>query len=56
LVSAIALALMFAALLLLYVKVFEEKELEARFGADYLEYKRTTPFLRPRMTKRPQNR
>lgn len=53
-VSAIALVLVFAALLLTYVKVFEEKELEARFGADYVEYKRRTPFLLPRIPKRPQ--
>lgn len=48
-ISAIALVLTFAALLLLYVKVLEEKELEARFGDDYLEYKATTPFLLPRL-------
>ena len=51
--SAIAVVLLFAALLLLYVKVIEEKELEARFGLDYLEYKRVTPFLLPRLTRRP---
>lgn len=55
-VSAIALVLVFAGLLLTYVKVLEEKELEARFGADYLEYKRRTPFLLPRIPKRPQSR
>jgi protein-S-isoprenylcysteine O-methyltransferase Ste14 len=26
----------------------EEKELEQRFGLEYLEYKRRTPFLIPR--------
>lgn len=55
-VSAIVLVLVFAALLLLYVKVLEENELEARFGGDYLAYKRTTPFLIPRITKQPKSR
>lgn len=53
-ISAIAIVLVFAALLLLYVKVLEEEELEARFGVAYLDYKRTTPFLLPRVPKRPQ--
>lgn len=55
-VSGIALVLVSAAILLVYVKTFEEKELEARFGADYLEYKRTTPFLLPRIRRRPKSR
>jgi protein-S-isoprenylcysteine O-methyltransferase Ste14 len=37
---------------LLYVKLFVEKELEARFGEDYLAYKRTTPFILPRPWRR----
>ncbi|MBI4666595.1 MAG: isoprenylcysteine carboxylmethyltransferase family protein [Nitrospinae bacterium] len=32
-----------------YHKVFEEKELLARFGDDYLRYKETTPFIIPRL-------
>lgn len=55
-VSAIVLVLLFAGLLLLYVKVLEEKELAARFGDEYLEYKRTTPFLIPRLPPRSANR
>ena len=51
-VTAIMLVLVFAALLLLYVKVLEEKELEARFGPEYVDYKRTTPFLIPRPPKK----
>ncbi len=35
------------------VKFFEERELEIRFGGEYLDYKRRTPFLWPR---HPQNR
>jgi protein-S-isoprenylcysteine O-methyltransferase Ste14 len=33
---------------LAFVKVYEERELEVRFGASYLEYKAKTPFLFPR--------
>lgn len=54
--SAIVLVLLFAALLLLYAKVIEENELEARFGVDYLEYRQRTPFLIPRITTRPKRR
>jgi protein-S-isoprenylcysteine O-methyltransferase Ste14 len=32
-----------------YHKFVEEKELEARFGEDYLRYKEETPFLVPRI-------
>jgi len=34
--------------LLVFVKVYEERELEIRFGASYLEYKAQTPMLFPR--------
>jgi protein-S-isoprenylcysteine O-methyltransferase Ste14 len=34
--------------LLVMVKVYEERELEIRFGAAYLEYKARTPMLFPR--------
>jgi len=50
--SAVGLVLLFAALLGAYTKVIEEKELETRFGSEYLEYKRSTPFLIPRLRKR----
>jgi protein-S-isoprenylcysteine O-methyltransferase Ste14 len=36
----------------LYIKLIEEKELEARFGLDYLAYKRNTPFILPRLRSR----
>lgn len=51
-ISAVVFVLGFAGLLLLYVKVLEEKELEARFGDDYLRYKESTPFLFPRQPAR----
>ncbi|HTY38205.1 MAG TPA: isoprenylcysteine carboxylmethyltransferase family protein [Bacteroidota bacterium] len=38
----------FAPALLFFVKVYEERELEIRFGASYLEYKARTPMLLPR--------
>ena len=34
--------------LLFFVKIYEERELEIRFGASYLEYKSRTPMLFPR--------
>jgi protein-S-isoprenylcysteine O-methyltransferase Ste14 len=39
--------LLFAPALLFFVKVYEERELEIRFGASYLEYKSRTPMLFP---------
>lgn len=38
--------------LLYYVRVYEERELELRFGQPYLEYKARTPILFPRRLKR----
>lgn len=34
--------------MLIFIKVFEERELEIRFGESYLKYKSTTPMLFPR--------
>jgi protein-S-isoprenylcysteine O-methyltransferase Ste14 len=39
--------ILFAPALLVFVKVYEERELEFRFGAPYLEYKSRTPMLFP---------
>jgi len=50
--SAAGLTLTFSALLIMYDKLIEEKELEERFASEYLEYKRKTPFLIPRLWKR----
>ncbi len=38
--------------LLFFVKVYEERELELRFGASYLEYKAKTPMLFPRRPRK----
>ncbi len=43
--------LLFAPSLLFFVKVYEERELEVRFGPSYLEYKAKTPMLFPRNPK-----
>jgi len=41
----------FSPALLIYVKLYEERELEIRFGASYVEYKSRTPLLFPRRPK-----
>jgi protein-S-isoprenylcysteine O-methyltransferase Ste14 len=43
--------ILFAPALLFFVKVYEERELEIRFGASYLDYKSRTPMLFPRRPK-----
>lgn len=43
--------LLFAPALLVFIKVFEERELEIRFGASYRDYKSRTPMLFPRRPK-----
>ena len=43
--------ILFAPALLFSVKVYEERELEIRFGASYLEYKSRTPMLFPKSPK-----
>jgi protein-S-isoprenylcysteine O-methyltransferase Ste14 len=43
---------LFAPALLFFVKVYEERELEIRFGASYREYKSRTPMLFPGRPRR----
>jgi protein-S-isoprenylcysteine O-methyltransferase Ste14 len=43
--------ILFAPALIFFVKVYEERELEIRFGEAYREYKAKTSFLWPRKTK-----
>ena len=38
---------LFAAILISYLKIIEEKELQLRFGDEYVEYKKKTPFMIP---------
>jgi len=47
--SAIGLSLVYPVGILIYIKLIEEKELEERFGSEYLDYKRRTPFLIPHL-------
>jgi len=46
--SSILVVILFLILLILWIVKVEEKELEIRFGQDYVEYKKTTPFMVPR--------
>lgn len=40
--------ILFTPALLVFVKIYEERELEVRFGASYMGYKSRTPMLFPR--------
>lgn len=51
-ISAVGLVLLGAVLLLTYIKLLEEKEMELRFGDAYREYRKQTPFLLPRFRQR----
>jgi len=51
-IGAMILVLLFTIGLLTYIKLLEEKEMEIRFGEEYLAYKGRTPFLIPRFWKR----
>ena len=35
-----------------YLKIYEERELELKFGEEYLKYKKVVPFLLPRLKRR----
>ena len=49
-VGAVLAVLLCAAALLTYIRLSEERVMTARFGAQYLQYRRRTPFLLPRMS------
>jgi len=51
-ISALGLGLVYPVGILIYIKLVEERELEERFGSEYLEYKKRTPFLIPGLRKR----
>ncbi len=51
-VSAVILVAAGSVLLLVYIKLLEEKEMEVRFGEAYQEYRRETPFIIPRLSRR----
>lgn len=50
--AALALFATWAALLILYIKLVEEKELAARFGEEYRSYRESTPFILPRLERK----
>ena len=50
-VTGMILVLCFGAVLVFYLKRFEERELAERFGEPYLQYKRAVPFMIPRRPK-----
>jgi len=45
----IAVSMVFPLLYIIYIKLVEEKELETRFGEEYKEYKKSTPFIFPKI-------
>jgi protein-S-isoprenylcysteine O-methyltransferase Ste14 len=45
--SSIIVVLVFFLLLILWIKKVEERELEIRFGQEYVAYKNSTPFMIP---------
>jgi len=46
-ISSLIMVLIFSLTILLYTRFIEEKELEKRFGAEYLTYKNRTSFFIP---------
>ncbi len=49
--GAVLLVLLGIGLLLTYIKCIEEREMEIRFGQEYLKYRKQTPFIIPRFWK-----
>lgn len=54
--SALLAVATFAAILIGYLKIIEEKELQMRFGSEYIEYKMKTPFIIPIKIKRTESK
>jgi protein-S-isoprenylcysteine O-methyltransferase Ste14 len=47
---AVLAVFLFALFLMVYIKLIEEKEMSLRFGDEYARYKRSTPFIIPRLS------
>jgi protein-S-isoprenylcysteine O-methyltransferase Ste14 len=45
--SSVFIVILFLLLLILWIKKVEEKELEIRFGQNYVDYKKSTSFMIP---------
>ena len=52
-ISALGLGLAYPVGISIYNRFVEEKELGERFGPEYLEYKRRTPFIIPSFRRKP---
>ncbi len=50
-ISSLVMVLVFAVIILAYIKFIEEDELEKRYGEEYVAYKQSTPFLVPRRSR-----
>jgi protein-S-isoprenylcysteine O-methyltransferase Ste14 len=48
-IAALGLTAIFFLSTVLFIKLVEEKELKARFGEDYKNYKENIPFIIPRL-------
>lgn len=48
-ISSLVMVSIFSAIILLYIKFIEERELEKRYGDEYIAYKDATPLLFPRL-------
>ena len=48
---AVAVTIFLFSLLVLYIRIIEEKELELRFGKAYVDYRHRTSFIIPRRPK-----
>ena len=48
-ISSLVMVFVFSVIIVSYIKLIEEQELEKRYGNDYLEYKEATPLLIPRL-------
>ena len=45
--TSLLFVVLFTMILIAYIKLVEEKELELRFGKEYVDYKNDTPFIIP---------
>jgi protein-S-isoprenylcysteine O-methyltransferase Ste14 len=50
--SSLIIVIIFLILLILWIKRVGEKELEIRFGQDYVDYKKSTSFMIPKPWKK----
>ncbi len=55
-ISSLVMVTIFSSIILFYIKLIEEQELEKRYGDDYLAYKVSTPMLIPRLPFLRRNR